>query len=582
MHLLHRSCFVASLLTLAAVAGAQNRSGPIIIHLYSIDWHSVSVGPHTGITSGTLLFPAGGAGALGPLGSPNGGLPAFGLDPSCWGAPGGTPCPVDIDGISVGNGGHLAQSSGVEAGLLRYSVDPFAIGTVNLPGQPGLASEAAAMDAAADLLTHVHNLPPGPLGPGVPVAHRGSTDGNGLRSTSTFTYPGLGLIEPCPPVIGNPAYTGDNLDAITFPSTFVPTSHFYFSLEGSITDPLTGIPSTGSAQAHGFQGADVLHASGSGTITLFADAASLGLDLVQGPGSDDVDAIEVYDYKGAIMDGIYTAPTVLFQWETGESDLVLFSVRRGSAVIGQIDSLLGIPIQESDILMPPIPGGLSPFPGIFIAGERLGLASVRAGTASGNFSDDLDGFGNAVTVLSDCNHDGLDDIVQIGTGALVDGDGNGFPDDCQSWLVCDAPINISTGLPALLSRAFSIGSGSGLRLDAHQGPPNQFGYFLIGSSSTISGIMIGQGRLCLSTHSPDTIGRYNVTGSSLNSIGVFNAAGALQNLAGTSSTGIGFDVPAILPNSAGTIAPGSYWHFQLWHRDLGGQSNFSDTLRVIF
>ncbi|MEZ5975726.1 MAG: hypothetical protein R3E96_13060 [Planctomycetota bacterium] len=50
--------------------------------------------------------------------------------------------------------------------------------------------------------------------------------------------------------------------------------------------------------------------------------------------------------------------------------MLLFSVRRGSWVIGQPDSIFGIPIEEGDILTTPLPtamGGVSPFPGIFIA-----------------------------------------------------------------------------------------------------------------------------------------------------------------------------------------------------------------------
>ena len=41
--------------------------------------------------------------------------------------------------------------------------------------------------------------------------------------------------------------------------------------------------------------------------------------------------------------------------------MLVFSVRRGSAVIGLPDSIFGLPIEE-DLLVPPIPVA-SPFPG---------------------------------------------------------------------------------------------------------------------------------------------------------------------------------------------------------------------------
>ena len=62
----------------------------------------------------------------------------------------------------------------------------------------------------------------------------------------------------------------------------------------------------------------------------------------------------------------------------------------------------------------------------------------------------------------------------------------------------------------------------------------------------------------------------------------FDASGTLVNLFGTSSTGTGFDVPAVLPSPpGGIINAGQTWHFQLWYRD-GVASNFSDGLSVTF
>jgi hypothetical protein len=74
-------------------------------------------------------------------------------------------------------------------------------------------------------------------------------------------------------------------------------------------------------------------------------------------------------------------------------DLIFFSIRRGSAVIGLPDSIFGAPIVEGDILVPPAIGGGSPFPGIWVAAEALGLWTMRppfGPTEFGPFSDDLD------------------------------------------------------------------------------------------------------------------------------------------------------------------------------------------------
>ena len=81
------------------------------------------------------------------------------------------------------------------------------------------------------------------------------------------------------------------------------------------------------------------------------------------------------------------------------------------------------------------------------------------------------------------------------------------------------------------------------------------------------------------------LGRYdlnvaaNQNAPALASIGVFDAAGVLQNLVGTSTVGSGFDVPTTVPvTGSPTITAGETWHFQLWHRDfVGGQSSSNTT-----
>ncbi|MEZ6020814.1 MAG: hypothetical protein R3F17_12150 [Planctomycetota bacterium] len=147
---------------------------------------------------------------------------------------------------------------------------------------------------------------------------------------------------------------------------------------------------------------------------------------------------------------------------------------------------------------------------------------------------------------------------------------------------CD-PMNVnSTGLPTVTVATLGSGVGSGLHLDSNQGPPSQFGYYLIGNTFAEPGLVVSNGRLCLGVGAGTAIGRYNVLGQ-MNSIGQFNASGVLQNFTGTSTTGTGFDVPAAMPfTGSPVIQSGETWHFQLWHRESGGFSNFSNGVSVTF
>ena len=137
----------------------------------------------------------------------------------------------------------------------------------------------------------------------------------------------------------------------------------------------------------------------------------------------------------------------------------------------------------------------------------------------------------------------------------------------------------SSGSSVTLASSTPTGPGV-YHFEAEGGPLDQFAILLIAAGIQPQGTVISQGRLCLSA----PIGRYGSTaGPGLNSIGRFDAAGILQNLAGTSATGTGFDMPAVLPTPpGGVVVPGATWHFQLWYRDLGGASNFSDGVSVVF
>src|SRR5262249_13131518 len=154
-----------------------------------------------------------------------------------------------------------------------------------------------------------------------------------------------------------------------------------FSLDASFVDPLTGVPNSGSAAANGvFPGAVLKKQLSGGPFTVYAQPNQLGLDLL-GPGSDDLDGL-ILSENG---DGVFEPSHTPCDWVGrssgvgGATDMLLFSVRRGSAVVGMPDSIFGLPIEPGDVLTTPKVGGLSPFPGIFIAAEDLGLATARSG-----------------------------------------------------------------------------------------------------------------------------------------------------------------------------------------------------------
>lgn len=278
-----------------------------------------------------------------------------------------------------------------------FSVDEFAI------GQPGTAvrTEGALgnQEAAADtFITKKPSplpAPPPPLG-GDFGTNAAFTDGNGVPPSG---QPGVGLVEPNPPTVfsgGIPGQInpGDNLDAVDFDTTLADQfGPVYFSLDSEFADPLETPPGAlppnyATAAANGFVGGDVLVSNplpgGAGPFGVYAPAAVLGLDLF-GDDTDDLDALKLAENG----DGVYQESIVPFDWLTGLTDMLLYSVRRGSGLIGQADSIFGRPIEEGDVLTTPCPAGAvlpdgtvcvgGGTPGIFTAAEALGLATVRSG-----------------------------------------------------------------------------------------------------------------------------------------------------------------------------------------------------------
>jgi len=384
-----RLTLVAGGALLVAVVGGPTPA-QALTPTFSIDFQGPTVGAPDGffggmpITEGDILtpFPPGPLGpnppALGPLPTPG----IFRTVPAIVAAPGPGGGIRELDALSYGHDpirktlidGGLAGHGA--AGSIYFSVDEFATGIPGTPTPPNVATEGAlgAMEASADVY---RSKAPGFAKPPGPIAGNTlSMDGDGVVPP----IPGLGLIEPNPPTPLNPFDPGDNLDALDVDTT--PNdigTPLYLSLDSAFPDPLEAPPANaGTAMINVFSGGDVLvEPAPGGPLIRYATAALLGLDIVGGPDSDDLDALVVEELDGVPQ-----------QFNPG-ADFIAFSVRRGSAVIGSPDSLLGLPIEEGDILtLPAVAGGL---PSILVPAEWLGLATLRSGgpLPFGPFGDDL-------------------------------------------------------------------------------------------------------------------------------------------------------------------------------------------------
>lgn len=161
------------------------------------------------------------------------------------------------------------------------------------------------------------------------------------------------------------------------------------------------------------------------------------------------------------------------------------------------------------------------------------------------------------------------------TSALVPGDQNGLPDvyvrDLGEQRIGDpfcAPANVnSTGAAG---RALATGSTAltddAFALTATSLPPNQFGYFILSRTLTITPLAGGsQGDLCLL----GTIGR--LTAQTMSS----GSGGALH---------VVVDLDALPTPLQPAVLSGETWGFQCWYRDVNPQptSNFTDAVVVTF
>jgi hypothetical protein len=522
---------------------------------FSVDYLGSTVSlpstcPGLPITAGDILTPATGApcqpssAVIGGLPPPSilipGGLPApMGLGiPSvagCTGVPGGAPCPAELDALSYGRDTiQNSAGTGLQVANIFFSVDEFATGIAGGPFAPNVWSEGVltgVKDHAADVFSNSLAIPFVPAGPGAPAAagNKGRIDGDGLASVSGAIYAGLGLHEPRPPMVGPGPRIGDNIDGLDIGpvpvTTAGTTAPVFFSLDGNFADPARGINNLGTAQANGFLPGMVLTQVAGGPPAVYAWPQQLGLDLA-GPGTDDLDALALQENA---IPGFQPANTGVVP------DLILFSVRRGSAVIGMPDSQFGMLICEGDILTVPAAGGVTP--AIYVAAEWLGLVSNRGLAPAGLFGDELDALD-------------VETSLPLVGQPYCSGDGSlPTPCPCGNFGNPGAGCNNSAGTGGAVLTATGSTVPDTVVLTSSGELPTSTSIFLQGTNLIANGVTFGDGVRCM--------------GGPLRRLYVKNA------VAGVVSAPVGAE-PSITTRSAALgdiLLPGTTRYYQVQYRD---------------
>lgn len=501
-----------SLLLVTSLVLASSASAQVT---FSIDDRSPTLtdippGVMRPITSGDILAPIGGQPQFPPSGAqlqtPEillgvGNTPGLGGSlglssaDACIGVPPGMRCQAEVDALTFGNddmvedfGSFTGISPSLEKGHWHFSVDEWAEGNVGPGVDPTTESENRTTisalvprggDTCADIFVNLEFTAAPPLSPLDPVAGNiGVTDGNGLPSITSYTaYPGLGLKEPNSPVIPGGPNPGDNLDALdcdgpVFPATSFPV---YYSLDSAVFDPKNGTSNAGTAGANGFSGSDVIVTPSSGaTPSVYAAAALLGLDQ-EGIDTDDLDALLLAE------NGIpgYQPSLTPYDWLTGTTDMLLFSVRRGSNIVNNpmfVDSIFGVEIEPGDILVPPVMGG-NGNPGVFIAAEVLGLKTVRMLDPCGDDLDALDyKIEDRLIYQEYCYGDGGVPIPGTGSICRPCPCGNDMPPGTQAGCMNSS----GTGAHLQVSGLASVSADS-LRFEVTGASPSTFGLLTHGA-----------------------------------------------------------------------------------------------------
>ena len=293
---------------------------------------------------------------------------------------------------------------------------------------------------------------------------------------------------------------------------------------------------------------------------MWAPAPLLGLDLA-GFGTDDLDALVIFE-NGTGVPEIGPCPA----WG-GPADMILFSVRMGSAVVGVIDPITGFPIEPGDILMPPPLLGMPPT--IFVAAENLGLSTMRFF----GFPDDVDAL-DITPPMIDCNGNGIEDGVDLVMGAP----------DCNGNLVldsCESPVNYCTaGHSASGCQALLTATGT-----ASASAPSGF----VVAAGTVEGpkgglFFYGQNGRQANPWGNST--SYQCVVPPVKRGALLTPSGTIGLCDGAFSVDLNATWCPICPKPLHAPTPGVPLQIQLWYRDPANTANnqktsLSDALEVI-
>ena len=567
--------------TTAAAQGAPELTFSIDLSGPTINLPGDPIG--TRITDGDLLVRSGGP--FDPT-TPRISVRAQFLDSynNCQAHLPGVACGLEVNAISFGADARLRLNPSYQFNVL-FSVDEWAVGRQGAAGtSTNVFNEAMAREASTDMY-FARLMGAGPFASQENSAY---ADGNGERVPNGGPHVfGLGLTEPTLPNAST-VETGDNVDAINYGAAFDPADgRLFFSLEGDAdrcnNETGASFNAAGNQQLINSpvpaSSGDVLFwTPGAPGVALYASALQLGLDQL-GASSDDIDALMVVENG----DMFYTPPVNLYDWNsTTGTDLILFSVRCNSNIVGRIDPVSGREIGEGDILIKLNNGSI--LPQVFIPAEALGLRSIAAGDGFNDELNGLDIFDDDEDPFLDCNDNGIDDALDISDMNSDDIDNNGIPDECEDdWssycdcaLASDSPCgnNSSAGRGCLNTSGLgarltgggttSVDSDSLLLLGSDFNPTMSFG--LVYAGLTAVNVPFQHGIRCLASSGPRMGPFPIVSGNMVAGPGLIGAH------------------PATL-----SVVSGSTMLFQAFYRDIPGPCpgatidiNMSNGLRVLF
>ena len=191
--------------------------------------------------------------------------------------------------------------------------------------------------------------------------------------------------------------------------------------------------------------------------------------------------------------------------------------------------------------------------------------------------DRLDEFGGAVAITDDHAVIGAWGEDGSSRGTFGDETDNGASESGAAFIFdfdnpfesyCQPAVMNSTGFAGVILASGSVRVGDNrFYLGAAQIPFSSFGYFLCSMGrDNVPGAMGSQGTMCVG--GANLVARKVVTIGQAPNFGFFASQIDLNTIP--------------LPGGIVQVTAGETWHFQLWHREDAGESNFSNGVSVTF